>query len=558
MSTQKKLSRRDFLRLSVGAAGAMALASCSTPQPSAPTDTPEVMKAEATPVPGEPMFSTQLDKPVEFTYLRPVWGPATYEKGGSEFEKELESRANVQIEAQIVPVFDYETKLPVMAAGGQLADVSWHAGPAWGPAVDLIEQGAFLPLDDYFVRYPAVADALGETLLTLTRSPDGRNYFFPNPLAPFVPFPYVYRVDIYSELGLEPPTSITELVDQLEQIRDAKPDMVPLTLHEYSLWYFQNTGTSFGYPWGNWIPDVGESQSNPAKIVPGNVVQGYKDFLLYIQSLRKKGVIDPDYMITTGLKGIDKFNAGEAVVMEVHWGALSSINQELRKTVPEGDVSYMGQLEGADRPMGALTLTGFDRGFSIATAAEDKADDIFKFLNWAYGPGYEFMRYGVEGKTYTVSTDGIKVAIPDDDREAGWQGPNIEPFSFPPAQVDVWPKWNEMETTYAERGVPEKIGETVKMFKTAADNAMPNYNHLTVSPTASEKGAQLSEQYLTPMQEKFAIDPELSADAWDAAIANWLSNGGQQIIDEVNQIQVDKSPIKPPYEVPDEYKKYLA
>ena len=184
MSRQKKLSRRDFLRLSLGAAGAFALAGCSTPEPPAPTDVPkaeepEVVQPADTPIPAEPMLSTQLDTPVEFTYLRPVWGPATYEKGGSEFEKELESRANVQIEAQIVPVFDYEAKLPVMAAGGQLADVSWHAGPAWGPAVDLIDQGAFLPLDDYFEKDPAVAAALGDTLITLTRSPDGHNYFFP-------------------------------------------------------------------------------------------------------------------------------------------------------------------------------------------------------------------------------------------------------------------------------------------------------------------------------------------------------------------------------------------
>jgi len=561
MTGKMRFSRRDFLRLSLTAASAAALAACTKPAPpetEAPPPDDEKPADTPAPAPAEPKLSTQLDQPVEFTYLRPVWGPATYEKGGSEFEKELESRANASIESQIVPVFDYETKFPVLAAGGQIADVSWHAGPAWGPAKDLIEQGAFLALDDYFEEYPAVADALGATLLTLTRSPDGHNYFFPMPLAPYVPFPYVYRVDIYDELGLEPPASIDELVEQLEVIRDAKPDMIPITLHEYSLWYFQNSGVAFGYPWGNWIPDDGEPYDDPAKIVPGNVVQPYKDFLLYVQSLRKKGVMDPDYMITTGLKGIDKYNVGEAVVMEVHWGGLSSINQELRKTVPEGDVSYMDQLQGPDRPMGALTLTGFDRGFSISIEAKDNADNIFKFLNWVYTDGYEFMRYGVEGKTYTVSDDGTKVSIPNDDREAGWQGPNMEPFGFPPKQEDVWPKWNELQTTYAERGVEDKIGETVKMFKTAADNAMPNWNHLTVSPTGAEKGSQLFQQYTKPMQEQFAIDPDMSADAWDEYVANWLANGGQDIIDETNDIQTDNSPIKPPYEVPDEYKKYLS
>jgi putative aldouronate transport system substrate-binding protein len=218
----------------------------------------------------------------------------------------------------------------------------------------------------------------------------------------------------------------------------------------------------------------------------------------------------------------------------------------------------MDQLQGPDRPIGALTLSGFDRGFSIAAASESKADNIFKFLNWVYTGGYDFMRYGVEGKTYTVSSDGVKVSIPNDDREAGWQGPNMEPFGFPPKQDDVWPKWNEQERTYADRGVPEKLGETVKMYKTSADNAMPNYNHLTVSPTATEKGSQLSQQYIIPMQEKFAIDPNLSPDTWDNAISSWRAAGGDQIIAEVNEIQQVKSPIKPVYEVPDDYKKYLS
>lgn len=558
----KKLDRRSFLRLSALTAGAAAIAACAPTTAPAPAATatpapegeeaPTTMPAEA----GEPMLSTELDEPVEFSYLRPVWGPATYERGGSEYEKELESRANVDIEAQIVPVFDYETKFPVLAAGGNIADVSWHAGPAWGTAHDLIEQGAFIALDPYLEKYPAVREAVGETLWTLTRSPDGHNYFFPMPLAPYVPFPFIYRADVYDELGLEQPETLDELVEQLVQIKEEMPDMIPLTLHEYSLWYWQNTGVSFGYPWGNWVPAEDEPYENPDRIVPGNVVPEYKDFLLFVQSLRQLGVIDPDYMVTTGLKGIDKFEAGEVAVMEAHWGVLPNTNRELRKSVPEGDASYIEAVQGPQRPQGALTLNGFDRGFSISVEAEDKADRIFKFLNWVYTEGYEYMYYGMEGKQFTME-DGARVAIPNTEREPGWENANKEPFGFPPKVEDVWPKWDEQAITYEEYGVPEKLPDTIRMYKTAADNAMPNWNHLTFSPTAGEKGSQLYQQYTRPMQEKFAIDPDLEPEAWDEAINLWLQNGGEDIIEEVNEIQQDKSPIKPEYEVPEEYQQYL-
>ena len=550
------VSRRDFLKLSMTAFGAAVLASC------APTPTPQPPEVEAKPTApaaptAEPMLSTDLEQPVKFSYLRPVWGPATHEKGAA-YELDLFERANVEIESQIVPVFDYEVKLPVLAAGGNLADVSWHAGPAWGPAHDLIEQGAFLPLDDYLVKYPAVREALGDALWTLTRSPDGHNYFFPMPLAPYVPFPMSYRTDLYAELGLSAPDSLDELVEQLVKIKSDMPDMIPFSLHEYSLWYFQNTGTAHGYAWGNWVPAEGEDYDSPTKIIYGRVAPEYKDFLLFVQSLRKKGVMDPDYMVTTGLKGIDKMRAGEVVVYETHWGTLHDDNAELRKTIPDGDISYMKQLMGPKQPQGALTLSGFDRGFSISIAAEDNADNIFKFLNWVYTDGYDFMYYGVEGKTYTVSEDGTKVGIPDTERDKGWEGPNIEPFGFPRKTVDVWPKWNELKTTYAKRGVEDKLPDTVKMFKTASDNSMPNWNHLTFSPTAGEKGSQLWQQYLKPMEDRFAIDPDLAPEAWDEAIDGWLQGGGQTIIDEVNEIQKDKSPVKPVYDVPDEFKHYLA
>ncbi len=546
------LSRRDFLRLSAALGGLVTLGACQ-PVP-APAPGEDVTGPGAEPA-EEPMLSTELESPVRFSYLRPVWGPATYEKG-SDFEKELFSRANVEIAAEIIPVFDYEVKIPVLVAGGTLKDVMWHAGPAWGTAHDMIEQGAFLALNDYLEKYPAVRDAVGDTLWTLTRSPDGNNYFFPMPLAAYVPFPFSYRTDVYDELGLSEPDSVEELVDQLKKIKSDMPDIIPLTAHEYSLWYFQNTGVSYAYPWGNWVPAEGESYDNPETIVPGNVTQEFKEFLLFLQSLRKEGVIDPDYMVTTGLKGIDKFRAGEAAVMTGHWGALPQDNYELRKSVSDGDISYMKALQGPKQPMGASTLQGFDRGFGITVQAKDKIDDIFKFLNWAYTEGYDFMRYGIEGKTYTVE-DGVKVSIPDTERESGYVGPNIEPFGLPPKTVDTWPKWDEMLVSYRQLDVEEKLPDTAKMFKTAADNSMPNWNHLTYSPTSGEKGSQLFEQYTRPMQEKYTIDPDLPPSAFDEANEQWLANGGQQIIDEVNEIQQDKSPIKPVYEVPDEFKSLL-
>lgn len=558
-SPKRVLTRRSFIKqAALAAGGAVLLAACEPKEVTKLVEKEVKVTKEVTTVVEKVVTATPepAPEPFKFSYLRPVWMPATHEKG-SAYELELFRRANVEIESQTVPVIDYEAKFPVMIAGGTYADVMWHAGPSWGTAHDLIEQGAFLPLNEYLDKYPAVRDAIGETLWTLTRSPDGNNYFFPSPLAPYVPFPLSYRVDLYDQLGLGMPESLDEFVDQLRTIKGRLPDMIPLTLHQYTLWYFQNVGVAHGYPWGNWVPDESQPDDNPAKIVPGLATKECRNFLAWVQSLRKEELIDPDWMISTGIDGINKYRAGSAVTMAGHWGVLLDDNHELRKTVPEGEISYFPMLEGPDRPMGALTLSGFDRGFSISSKASDKIDGIFQFLNWRFTDGYEFMRYGVEGKTYTVSEDGTKLHIPDTEREKGWYWPDVEAFGFPGPTKDVWPEWSSVLATATKYGLESKVKDIARMFVTAAQNAMPNWNHLTFSPTSAEKGNMLNQQYILPAQDTICIDPTAPMSTWDDAVAEWLRNGGEQIIKEVNEIQTDKSPIKPPYELPTEWKALL-
>jgi putative aldouronate transport system substrate-binding protein len=508
----------------------------TTQETSQATETKEEAKKEA-------MLSTELSKPVKFTYLRPVWNPPTYQKG-NDFEKELFKRANVEIEAQIVPVMDYEAKFPTLIAGGSKADVMWHAGPGWGVAYDVIQQGAFLPLDDLLEKYPAVKAAIPDATWDLVKSPDGKHYFFPNPLANYVPFPLFYRKDIFDQLGIATPTTIDELVAALKVIRDKKPDMVPITAQEYSLWLFQNVAVSFGYNFG-WVPDP----NDPNKIIPSDITPNYKEFLAFLQMLRREKLLDPDYMIAQNKRGSDKFNAGKAAVMSGNWVGYSDWLVELKKVEPNADVDIMPLLKGSHGVTACRALSGFDRGFSINSKSKDKADDIFKFLNWVYTDGYDFMKYGVENEMYKVDAEGNKVSIPSKERKPGYQDENCEPLRFPLKAEDSLPNqgqdWKTLYDIYKSRGQENKIDMVRKMFEEAANNNMPDWNRLTISKTGNEKGTQLWEQYTKPMAEKIVIDVNAPLDAFEKAVENWLKNGGQQIIDEVNAAQKDKS--KPEY-----------
>ncbi|NLG24185.1 MAG: extracellular solute-binding protein, partial [Clostridiales bacterium] len=267
----------------------------------------------------EPMKSTEMDQPVKFSYLRPVWSAPTYEKG-NDYEKMLFEAGNVEIDASIIAVADFDAKLPVLIAGGTDIDVMWNMGANNAVMRDIIGQGAFLALDDLLAKYPDVRDAVYPATWDLLTSDDGKHYFFPAPLAVFVPFPIYYRTDVFAELGLEIPTTIDEFTDCLRAIKAAKPDMIPLTVNElFSYWYFQNVANAFGFNFG-WMPDPADE----TRIIPSNISEQFRNFLLWMHTLRQEGLIDPDHMIAAGKLGADTFKAGNAAVIAINWNSYQS------------------------------------------------------------------------------------------------------------------------------------------------------------------------------------------------------------------------------------------
>lgn len=545
------VSRRHFLRLAGLASASAALAACTAPkpaapaQPNAPANQPAATNA---PAKKEALYSTDLDHVVKFSYLRAMWGPTTWQKG-SDYEKMLFKAGNVEIEPQLVPVQDLETKLPVMVAGGSVPDVIWHQGPVWGPAHDWIEQGAFLPIDDLLNKYTGVRDAISQDVWNKVKSPDGKIYFIPNGLPFWVPFPIFYRADIFKDLGIARPTSLDALVAAMRTIKEKKPGMVPLTSHQPALWYFKELATCFGYNMSGWEPDPAEKNlDNPAKIVPGTTVKARRDFLEFMQMLRKEELLDPDFIIAQNKNGIDKFNGGQAAMMVAHWGIYHETALQLRKVDPNAECDVLGSIEGPAHKMGGITLQPYDRGFSFSVKAKDRIEDIFAYLNWAFTAGYDLIYHGVEGEIYNLDEDGSYIDIADDKRKPGFKRENHEPFWLVPKTVDVNPKWLETYKSFKDNHLETKVPMLRQMFIDFANNTLQDYNRNTFSPTQGKKGGELYTQYMKPVDEKVVIDPTTPLSTVDDAIQGWLANGGNDIIKETNEIQKDKSNPKVSYQ----------
>jgi len=482
-------------------------------------------------------------KPVKFSYVRPVWGPATYTKGGP-YEKEMFKRAHAEIDVQIIPVTEYDQKIMTIIASGDIPDVFWAAGPTDKKFKDMQDQGAFLKINEYLDKYPAIKEAVPQSVWDMLTDDKGNIYFIPNVQNPLIPIFMYYRQDIFEKLGIPEPKTVKELEDALVKIKQSDSKMIPLTAQD-TIWGLGALSTSFGYTQFGWGPAAGEDKENPNTIVPFYLAKGMKEYYFYLKKLRSNGLLDKEFLMAKNWDHAkQKFTSGQAAVLGINWGYGPEIYSTLKKTHPEAKIGVLPPLEGPDGAMGGMrTFGGWDRGMYINAKMADP-DGFFRFLNWTLTEGNDFRRYGIEGKMYKV-VDGKKIPQGDDQTEADYKIGQVEPLKFL-TPVSEALDWDVLEATYEGSGVGEAFADAKAKFDAYKAVQYPDYRNYTIfSPLEVEQGAQLYADYLQSVIDGAIINDKVTEKEWDAAIDKYLKAGGQKIVDEVNELQKNKS--KPNY-----------
>lgn len=480
---------------------------------------------------------------LKFTYLRPVWGPATYTPGG-EYEKALFEYANIDTEVQIIPVIEYDAKVKTIVAGGTLPDVMWAAGPGDNFWRELENQGAFQSIDELLDSHPTVKANIDETVMEQMRNPeDGKLYFLPRTIAADVPFFLYYRKDWFDAQNIAEPTTIEELNQALDTIKNAYPDVSPITVGMGGFsWMYKDLATSFGCTIGGWVA----SPEDPDKIVPSNITKEQEDFYFWLQDLRKNGWLDPEVGINPDANhGKQKFMAGKAAAYPGGYPDFIEISAALKKSDPDAVVGIMQPLTGPTGIKGGTrTSYPMDRGMYFSSEFGD-IEGFFDFLEWWLTDGTTFRRYGVEGEMYNV-VDGKIVTIPDDQRKEDYKATQIEPLSFFNLKEEELDFENTWKPSFESNGIADTYEYWYDSFMAYCENRFPDYLSPTVvSPTNVDIGAQIFESTLSGAEGSILLDTKGTREEWQKQVQAWLDQGGSKIIDEINAGQASKS--KPTY-----------
>ncbi|MFD1775531.1 extracellular solute-binding protein [Paenibacillus rhizophilus] len=475
-------------------------------------------------------------EPVTITILKHLNGGQRYAPDTA-IEKLIEEKANVKLEYQFIPAQEYDNKLNVLMAGGDLPDIIHNFGPDWPQYNSYVEQGAFLPLDDYLAKYPKVKEMVSDDVWNLLKSPkDGKIYHLPWYIGQEPQLTY-YRKDWADKLAIKEPATVDEFTKMLEAFRDKDPDgngkkdTIAFSPGDQNIWFLNSFMTNFGANMYGFVP----SEEDPNTLVDAFIHPNLKTGLTYLHDLRVQGLLDPDWLVDKK-PGIDKFIAGNV-------GVTSGTKNEYIRLVDSPNVKGVAVLPPLKGPNGyeggARLIPPHDRGFSISSKAKN-VDAIFKYLEWQLTDGLDLMKYGVLDKTYTEK-DGVKTLISTDKLPDDYASLEVLREVIPQEEVDSLQKLESKFVDHKDQFEHLKTVYNLYLEKSKTNKYAADYRRPIASPANEQYGAKLAalvQEGLTKAIVDGKADP---GQTFDNYVANYYKSGGQQVQDERNKLQQDKS-----------------
>lgn len=449
---------------------------------------------------------------------------------GDRIVAEINQQLGIQLTAQIVPEGNVE-KINVAMASGDFPDI---VTGSYGTAAtqQWIDNGMVLDLSPYFDTHPNLKRVCEEEYAWTAI--DGKYYGVPfitqfhkaNALIGM-------RGDWLEKLNLSYPETLEDMKTVLTAFTQDDPDgngqndTVGLTAEK------PNSGGSTSFDWVFYA--YGREYADYALDADGTLIpwfegESFIPGMTYIKDLWDSGVVDKELFLNDNPKKEEKFYQGKAGAMQA--AMFRNYNRyvtSLTQVFPEGTVAIGLPPKGPDGDYG-LAAQGKSGMFTAITAACKNPEKAADFIDLMLSEeGNNLLRLGIEGIHYTK--DGDTITFNEEERakdafaDNGWAHP-LAWGSF------YWP----LESDYLSPNEPnrEMALETTKLATQAQKpNLIKEKTPLEIK--SSQALNDIMVQYFSDMlQDKLSIE-EGAAKLKEA----WRSQGGEELLAEVNQVYQD-------------------
>ena len=437
---------------------------------------------------------------------------------------------NLEIEWVLSDVTDEKITL-AMANPSTMPMIITHSGSLTGNIVSAAKAGAFVDLNDYIwdsEKYPNLSQMNKSVAETL--SVDGALIAIPR-TRDIGRYGLSYRQDWADAVGItEEPKTIDDVYDMLYKFTyddpdgNGKNDTYGMEMTSYT-GPFDIIQTWFGV--GNGWAEV------DGKLIPVHMQPEYKEALDWIKKVYDDGLMPKDWAVRTTDTWSNGCKTGESgVYIDVMdggrriWDYFVAEETKTPSVVNPDETASMNLLGAVNGK--TLATSGYNGYFTISASTCDTPEKIEAALTLLDKLNDNDTRllveYGLEGINWEKDADGnlVDLDVENATLTANYMGLNQMLAYIPRYDLNPSPAKNERTQAQADVYVEN---EKYAVFNPASSYLANSATYADIGKTLDEIITQARTQYVCG-----EIDEAGLQTAWD----NWLNQGGQTIIDEVN------------------------
>ncbi|MBW7453017.1 extracellular solute-binding protein [Paenibacillus sepulcri] len=472
----------------------------------------------------------------------------------SEVMKQVNEKLGLNLKITAVPDADYDTKLNLFVASGDMPDVysgyTSSSDALFNTAANLTEDEVKQYAPNIYASFVSRAGAQKDHVLDLW-SKDGQLKGFSNgALGNSLPYGVAVRSDILAELGVGMPKTIADWDNVLKKYKEKYPDNYPITVQNggegQAMYYFLS---AYGVRRDAWV-----YKDNTIQYAP--FMPGMRDALIQLNKWYEAGYINPEYytMYQNTSAPVNEFVKGNALFYQYYNTTFQisppfdegSIGAQLTANFPNA------KLEWAPFPTlgdGSKALVANAPMFTNITffskKLEQDRDKLHAILTawdkiFSDPQMYTLVKYGLKDTHYTTVNGAMvtKQEFSTNDAKAkegfGW------PFN---SGFDATDEVNKVVLPPFVQENRQKL-----LFDDNGLYSQKNVDYLVTTdkptvegPITSEAGENLdvrNQTYLTQWNTMFTsvIVGEKKIEDFDSFIADWKKQIGDELVSSANRL----------------------
>lgn len=433
-------------------------------------------------------------------------------------QEKIEEYTGKKIEFSWVPDASKDERINAALASNNLADIVSLQQINNTTVRNAMASGLFWDVEPYLKDYPNLAKISSDRLESSRVAGHIYGVPFQKPIARYG---VLIRQDWLDNLGLEVPHTLEDLQKVAQAFTEQDPDgngvndTVGFVERSESFNVgFRSLSGYFGA--GNWFV------VKDNKVEPAFMQQEYKDAMKWFKNIYDHGWMNSDFSVMAKNDQKDYIVQGKGGIVIAGLQEARNYVAGAKGTAQEGmKWALVNDMTYGNVPRRILSDTNGGMGGWLAipksnVKTEDDLKVVLKFINDLIDEDvYTLMSMGVEGVHYNITDDGVYERTDD----KLWQQ-EVQPYSS------------------------SRPSELVKTFKSknalvneAAEKTAENEPYAVINPAQALQSETYDQEWSTllePVQDAYYryMMGEIDMDGYDKVIQNFLSSGGQAIIDE--------------------------